>query len=49
MARLADYHAAGAETVIFTPACAPERHDEVTALFAQEVLPRLPGHDRAGS
>ena len=41
LARLADYQAAGADTVIFSPACAPERHDEVTALFAREVLPRL--------
>jgi probable F420-dependent oxidoreductase len=41
LARLADYQAAGADTVIFSPACAPERHDEVTALFAQEVLPGL--------
>jgi alkanesulfonate monooxygenase SsuD/methylene tetrahydromethanopterin reductase-like flavin-dependent oxidoreductase (luciferase family) len=49
VARLAEYHAAGAETVIFSPACAPERHADVTALFAEAVRTRLPGHDRAGS
>ena len=38
-----EYHAAGAETVIFSPACAPERHADVTALFAEAVRPRLPG------
>ncbi len=41
-ARLTEYHAAGAETVIFSPACAPERHAGVTALFARAVRPRLP-------
>jgi alkanesulfonate monooxygenase SsuD/methylene tetrahydromethanopterin reductase-like flavin-dependent oxidoreductase (luciferase family) len=41
-ARLTEYHAAGAETVIFSPACRPERHADVTALFARAVRPRLP-------
>ncbi|HEX3751173.1 MAG TPA: LLM class flavin-dependent oxidoreductase [Streptosporangiaceae bacterium] len=41
VARLAEYQAAGAGTVIFSPACAPERWDEVVARFAEEVLPRL--------
>jgi alkanesulfonate monooxygenase SsuD/methylene tetrahydromethanopterin reductase-like flavin-dependent oxidoreductase (luciferase family) len=41
-ARLTKYHAAGAKTVIFSPACAPERHADVTALFALAVRPRLP-------
>jgi len=43
VARLAEYHAAGAETVIFCPACPPDRHADVTALFAGAVRPRLPG------
>jgi alkanesulfonate monooxygenase SsuD/methylene tetrahydromethanopterin reductase-like flavin-dependent oxidoreductase (luciferase family) len=37
-----EYHAAVAEMVIFSPACAPERHADVTALFARAVRPRLP-------
>lgn len=41
-ARLTEYHAAGAETVIFCPACRPERHADVIALFARAVRPRLP-------
>jgi probable F420-dependent oxidoreductase len=41
LARLAEYREAGADTVIFSPACAPERHDEVVARFAESVLPRL--------
>jgi alkanesulfonate monooxygenase SsuD/methylene tetrahydromethanopterin reductase-like flavin-dependent oxidoreductase (luciferase family) len=41
-ARLSEYHAAGAETVIFSPACPPERHADVTALFARAVCPHLP-------
>jgi probable F420-dependent oxidoreductase len=40
-ARLAEYEAAGADTVIFSPACAPERVAAVTDLFAREVLPHL--------
>jgi alkanesulfonate monooxygenase SsuD/methylene tetrahydromethanopterin reductase-like flavin-dependent oxidoreductase (luciferase family) len=40
-ARLAEYAAAGASTVIFSPACAPQRRREVAALFAEAVLPRL--------
>lgn len=40
-ARLAEYAEAGASTVIFSPACAPERRREVAALFAGAVLPRL--------
>ena len=43
VARLAEYHAAGAETVIFSPACAPERDADMIALFAEAVRPRLPG------
>jgi alkanesulfonate monooxygenase SsuD/methylene tetrahydromethanopterin reductase-like flavin-dependent oxidoreductase (luciferase family) len=43
VARLAEYHAAGADTVIFGPVCAPERRLAVTTLFAESVLPRLPG------
>jgi len=41
-ARLAEYQAAGADTVMFSPACPPERRDEVVTLFAEEVLPHLP-------
>jgi alkanesulfonate monooxygenase SsuD/methylene tetrahydromethanopterin reductase-like flavin-dependent oxidoreductase (luciferase family) len=41
-ARLTEYHAAGADTVIFSPACPPERHTDVTALFARAVRPHLP-------
>ena len=41
-ARLAEYAAAGASTVIFSPACPPERSREVAELFAGTVLPRLP-------
>jgi probable F420-dependent oxidoreductase len=40
-ARLADYQAAGADTVVFSPACAPDRVAGVTDLFAREVLPHL--------
>ena len=40
-ARLAEYHAAGAGTVIFSAACPPERQPAVTELFAGAVLPRL--------
>jgi alkanesulfonate monooxygenase SsuD/methylene tetrahydromethanopterin reductase-like flavin-dependent oxidoreductase (luciferase family) len=42
VARLAEFHAAGADTVIFAPACPPERHAGMTALFAEAVRPRLP-------
>jgi probable F420-dependent oxidoreductase len=41
LARLAEYQEAGAGTVIFSPACAPERVEAVTGLFAREVLPSL--------
>ena len=41
VARLAEYYVAGADTVIFSPACPPERRAEMTALFAEAVLPRL--------
>ena len=41
LARLAEYQAAGADTLIFSPACAPERRDDVVALLAESVLPRL--------
>jgi alkanesulfonate monooxygenase SsuD/methylene tetrahydromethanopterin reductase-like flavin-dependent oxidoreductase (luciferase family) len=44
VARLAEFHAAGADAVIFAAACAPERRADVAALFAEAVLPRLPGH-----
>src|SRR6202012_3165280 len=39
--RLAEYQAAGADTVIFSPACPPERYDEVVTQLAEDVLPRL--------
>ena len=41
LARLAEYAAAGAETVIFSAACPPERRQAVIGLFAEAVLPRL--------
>jgi probable F420-dependent oxidoreductase len=41
LARLAEYQAAGADTVIFSPACAPERYDEVVTQLAEDVLPQL--------
>jgi alkanesulfonate monooxygenase SsuD/methylene tetrahydromethanopterin reductase-like flavin-dependent oxidoreductase (luciferase family) len=41
-ARLAEYHAAGAGTVIFSPACPPGRREAVTTVFAESVLPLLP-------
>ena len=41
LARLAEYHAAGASTVIFSAACPPERRQAVISLFAEAVLPRL--------
>jgi probable F420-dependent oxidoreductase len=41
VARLAEYAAAGADTVIFSPACPADRVEAVTALFAREVLPQL--------
>jgi alkanesulfonate monooxygenase SsuD/methylene tetrahydromethanopterin reductase-like flavin-dependent oxidoreductase (luciferase family) len=41
VARLAEFHAAGADTVIFAPACPPERRVGMTALFAEAVRPRL--------
>jgi alkanesulfonate monooxygenase SsuD/methylene tetrahydromethanopterin reductase-like flavin-dependent oxidoreductase (luciferase family) len=40
-ARLSEYAEAGASTVIFSPACPPDRRAEVTAMFADAVLPRL--------
>jgi len=40
-ARLAEYHAAGVDTVIFSAACTPERRPAVTELFAGSVLPQL--------
>lgn len=46
VARLTEFHAAGADTVIFAPACPPERRLDVTALFAEAVLPRLAGLGR---
>ena len=45
-ARLAEYHAAGADTVIFSAACAPDRRPAVTQLFAESVLPQLAGLHR---
>ena len=41
LARLAEYQAAGAGTVIFSAACPPERRQAVIGLFADAVLPRL--------
>ena len=41
VARLAEFHAAGADTVIFAPACPPEQRADMTALFAEAVRPRL--------
>jgi alkanesulfonate monooxygenase SsuD/methylene tetrahydromethanopterin reductase-like flavin-dependent oxidoreductase (luciferase family) len=41
-ARLAEFHAAGADTVIFAPACPPEQSAGMTALFAGAVRPHLP-------
>jgi alkanesulfonate monooxygenase SsuD/methylene tetrahydromethanopterin reductase-like flavin-dependent oxidoreductase (luciferase family) len=38
-ARIAEYAAAGARSLIFAPACPPERRAAVVALFAQAVLP----------
>ena len=43
-ARLAEYHAAVAGTVIFWAACPPERPPAVTELFAGAVLPGLRRH-----
>ena len=42
VARLAEFRACGADTVIFAPACPPERRADMTALFAEAVRPRLP-------
>jgi hypothetical protein len=42
VARLAEFRAAGADTVIVAPACPPERRAGMTALFAGAVRPRLP-------
>lgn len=39
-ARIAEYAAAGVRSLIFAPACPPERRAEVVALFARAVLPR---------
>jgi alkanesulfonate monooxygenase SsuD/methylene tetrahydromethanopterin reductase-like flavin-dependent oxidoreductase (luciferase family) len=38
-ARIAEYAAAGVRSLIFAPACPPERRADVVALFAQAVLP----------
>jgi len=48
-ARLAEYRAAGAGTVIFSAACPPERRPAVTELFAGAVLPRLTRQDNHGA
>jgi alkanesulfonate monooxygenase SsuD/methylene tetrahydromethanopterin reductase-like flavin-dependent oxidoreductase (luciferase family) len=45
-ARLAEYHAAGVDTVIFSAACTPDRRPAVTQLFAESVLPQLAGLHR---
>lgn len=37
--RLGEYRDAGASSVIFSPACAPEHRTAMIELFAQEVLP----------
>jgi alkanesulfonate monooxygenase SsuD/methylene tetrahydromethanopterin reductase-like flavin-dependent oxidoreductase (luciferase family) len=42
-ARLAEYHAAGADTVILAVACTPDRRQAVISLFAESVLPHLAG------
>ena len=39
-ARIAEYAAAGVRSLIFAPACPPERRREVVTLFAEAVLPR---------
>ena len=46
VARLAEYHAAGVDTVIFSAACTPDRRQAVTRLFAESVLPHLAGWRR---
>jgi probable F420-dependent oxidoreductase len=40
-ARLREYHDAGAESVVFAPACPPEQYPAMVSLFADEVLPEL--------
>lgn len=40
-ARLAAYRDAGAEHVLFAPACVPGEHTTTVDLFAREVLPAL--------
>lgn len=39
--RLREYAGAGVDTVLYSPACAPEDHDRAVTLFAREVLPAL--------
>jgi alkanesulfonate monooxygenase SsuD/methylene tetrahydromethanopterin reductase-like flavin-dependent oxidoreductase (luciferase family) len=39
--RFGEYAQAGAESVVFSPACAPEYQDRVIDTFASEVLPAL--------
>jgi probable F420-dependent oxidoreductase len=39
--RLGEYAQAGAESVVFSPACAPEDQERVIETFAAEVLPAL--------
>lgn len=43
LARLAEYQAAGAESLVFAPACPPEEYPAMVTLFAEDVLPEL--HD----
>jgi probable F420-dependent oxidoreductase len=41
VARLREYRDAGAETVVFAPACAPDDLDTVVRSFTEHVLPEL--------
>lgn len=43
VARLGEYATAGAETVLFSPACPAERRADVIASFARQVAPHLRG------
>lgn len=41
-ARLAEYEAAGAESVVLVPACQPADRAKMIQIFAEELLPALP-------
>jgi len=43
IARLCEYRDAGAESIVFAPACSPDDYPAMVKLFANEVLPAL--HD----